>query len=110
MPTIKFLNEKKSIEVENGANLKRAAVREGIQLCQFPLNYVCCKVLIKKGIENVKPAGLWERLCLNLGPLSFLSRIGREKEIRIASKVQVRGDIEVETGPIVNFHGEKFWG
>jgi ferredoxin len=119
MPTIKFLNEKKSVEVEKGTNLRRAAIREGVQLYQFPHNYVncmgwgqcaSCKVCIKKGIENVKPAGWWERLRWYLDPLAFFSRLGHEKEMRLACRVQVQGDIEVETRPPVNFHGEKFWG
>jgi hypothetical protein len=102
MPTIKFLNEKKSVEVETGANLRRAAIREGVRLSS--------KVLIKKGVENIKPAGVWERLRLFLGPIAFLTRIGHENELRLAGKVQVNGDIEVENRPPVNFHGEKFWG
>jgi len=120
MPTIKFIKEKKTVEVENGTNLRRAAIREGIHLYQFPHNDVLncrglgmcasCRVLIKKGIENVRPAGLWERIRWYLDPLAFFARLGHEKEIRLSCKVQVHGDIEVETQPPVNMHGEKFWG
>src|SRR4051812_31781406 len=119
MPTIKFLNEKKTVEVPDGTNLRKAAIREGVQLYPFPHNVLncmgmgqcaSCKVLIKKGAENVRPAGWWERIRWYLGPLAFFYHLGHEKEIRLACKVQVHGDIEVETQPSMNLHGEKFWG
>ena len=32
MPKIKFIREDREIEVEEGANLRKAAIKEGIQL------------------------------------------------------------------------------
>lgn len=119
MPTIKFVNEKKTIEVEPGTNLRKAAMREGVELyagVHKLFDYiglaglVSPQVIIRKGLENCSPQSSAEALQLFLGPLSFFTRMGHEKDLRLASNVQVNGDIEVETQPPVNWHGEKFWG
>jgi hypothetical protein len=67
-------------------------------------------VLIKKGRENVSPQGWFEKLRLIAGPLTFFFRLNREDELRLACRTRVYGDIEVETQPSMNLHGEKFWG
>ena len=121
MPTIKFLNEKKTVEVEPGTDLRKAAIREGIQLYTGPHKYLncmgwgqcaSCKVLIKKGAENVSRPGLWERLRWWLDPLAMFAYMGKEKELRMACQTRVtgNGEVEVETRPPLNLHGEKFWG
>lgn len=121
MPTIKFLNEKKSVEVEPGTDIRRAAIREGVELYTGPHRYVncmgwgqcaSCKVLIKKGAENVSRPSLWERVRWWLDPIALFSALGKEKEIRLAccTRVTGAGEVEVETRPPVNLHGEKFWG
>jgi ferredoxin len=120
MPTIKFINEKKTIEVEPGANLRKAAQQEGVSLYPGIHQYVncmgwgscaSCRVHITKGVENTNRKGLKERLRLLLGPLTFFGRIGHEKDLRLACQTRVNGDIEVETKPpVVDWHGEKFWG
>lgn len=118
MPTVTFTKEKKTVEVSNGANLRKAALREGVQLYPGIHKYLnchgfgqcaSCRVLIKKGQENVSRQGLFEKLRLLLGPITFFARLDREDELRLACRTQVRGDIEVETQPSVNWHGEKFW-
>jgi ferredoxin len=121
MPTVTFVKEKKTIEVPEGANLRREAIKAGVQLYPFPHNYancmgngLCCscRVLVKKGLENCSRQGLIEKLALmtNPDPRVFFSRLGHEKDLRLACKTRVNGDIEVETQPPVNWHGEKFWG
>ena len=119
MPTIKFVNEKKTIEVEPGTNLRRAARQEGVNVYNDIGNVVncmglgscgTCRVFITKGIENTNPPGLKERLRVLLGPLLFFWRIGHEKELRLSCQTRVYGDIEVVTHPESNWHGEKFWG
>ncbi len=119
MPTVKFVNEKKSIEVEAGANLRKEAMKAGIELYPGMHRYVncmgfgqcaSCRVQIKKGDENVSPQGMFEKVRLFLGPVTFFARLGHEKDLRLACQCQVQGDIEVETQPPVNWHGEKFWG
>ncbi|MCA9091950.1 MAG: (2Fe-2S)-binding protein [Planctomycetaceae bacterium] len=118
MPTIKFIKEKKSVEVPAGTNLRKAALREGADLywgphkffnCRGLGNCASCRVHIKKGLENVNKMGMFEYLRLLLGPVTFFARLGHEKDLRLACKVRVMGDVEVETQPEMNLHGEKFW-
>lgn len=119
MPKIKFVNEKKEIEVEPGANLRKAALNEGIELYPGMHKYVncmgfgqcaSCRVQITKGVENVNRQGFLEKLRLILGPITFFARLGHEKDLRLACQIRVNGDIEVETQPQPNWHGERFWG
>ena len=118
MPTIKFLNEKKTVEVPEGANLRKAALRENAPLYKGPHRVfnchgfgLCgsCRVLIKKGRENVSPPSWFEKLRVRIG-LTFFYRLGHEDEMRLACRTKVHGDLEVETRPSMNLHGEKFWG
>lgn len=118
MPKIKFVNEKKEVEVEPGANLRKVAMREGVQLYSGVHQYVncmglgqcaSCRVQITKGVENVSRQGIFEKLRLLLGPLTFFARLGHERDLRLACQARVNGDIEVETRPGMNLHGERFW-
>lgn len=118
MPSVKFVNEKKTVEVPEGSNLRVEARKAGVQLYSGPhkvLNCMgmgscaSCQVRIQKGTENVSPQGFREKLRLLLGPLTFFARLGREKELRLACQTRVMGDIEVETHPPMNWHGEKYW-
>ena len=121
MPTVTFVNEKKSIEVEHGANLRKEAMKNCIQVypgihqklnCQGLGLCTSCRVHIKKGTENASKPGVWEWLSL-LGvfnPQAFFARLGHEDELRLSCQTRVNGDIEVETQPSFNWHGEKFWG
>lgn len=119
MPTIKFLNEKKTVEVEPGANLRKVALREGISLypgvhkyanCMGLGQCASCRVLVKKGVENCSKQGWFEWLRFLLGPVTVFARLGNEKTLRLACQLRVNGDVEVETQPPVNWHGEKYWG
>jgi ferredoxin len=114
MPTIKFVNEKKEIQVPAGANLRQEARRAGVQLYAFPENYLncrgfglCagCRVNIAKGMENLSPMGTWEKL--NLG--KTMVYIGNEKTMRLACQAEVMGDVEVLTTPPMNLFGENFF-
>jgi ferredoxin len=119
MPKIKFVNEKKEVEVEAGANLRKVALKEGIPLYPHIHKYVncmgfaqcaSCRVRIVKGLENIDPPGMWEKFRL-LWPDTGMIRLGREKEdIRLSCQTSVGGDIEVETNPEANWHGDRFWG
>jgi len=120
MPTVTFVNEKKSVEVPAGANLRSEAIKAGVQLYPFPHNYLncmgfgaclSCRVMVKKGLENCSSQGIYEKASfLNpLNPLGFFARLGNEKNMRLACQMQVNGDIEVQTQPAVNWHGENYW-
>ena len=124
MPVIKFLKEKKEIEVPEGANLREEAIKNGIQVYKgatkyWPLNCaghgVCttCRVRVRDGQQNLSARRVWERIGWVLHPLGvfgFLDRIGNEDEARLSCQTSVNGDCEVETRPEFNWHGEeKFW-
>jgi len=119
MPTIKFIKEKKTIEVPVGTNLRKAALREGANLywgphkifnCHGLGSCASCKVHVKKGAENLNRMGLLEYLRLAFMPDTFFAWLGHEKDLRLACKVRVKGDVEIETQPEMNLHGDKFWG
>jgi ferredoxin len=121
MPSIKFVKEKRTIEVPEGANLRQAARQEGVEVypglhktfnCQGMGMCCSCRMQIKKGAENVSKQGFWEKLNLlnPLNPFGFFSSLDDESEIRLSCQTKVLGDVEVETKPEFNWHGKKFWG
>jgi|HubBroStandDraft_6_1064221.scaffolds.fasta_scaffold24226_4 ferredoxin len=122
MPSVKFVNEKKTVEVSSGANLRHEAMKAGIEVYpgihqNFLANChgfgLCasCVVKIKKGKENVSPQTFRERARMILGMFTSAARKGHEDELRLACLTQVNGDVEIETKPdIMNLHGERFWG
>jgi ferredoxin len=136
MPVVKFIKEKKEIEVPVGANLRKEAIKAGVNTHQgingfgASLNqYInchglgqcgTCRVKIVKGIENASPMGIMERTRLRwptptpvtplaFDPLPCLAYIGNEATMRLSCQVTVQGDMEVETGPELNLYGENFF-
>src|SRR4051794_37062713 len=136
MPVVKFIKENKEIEVPHGANLRKEAIKAGINL--YPgLNGVgaginrylnchgfgqcgMCRVRITKGSENASPMGLLERTrfrCpvptpitpLAIDPLPCMAFVGNEETMRLACKTSVLGDMKVETGPPLDLFGENFF-
>lgn len=135
MPIVKFVKEKKEIEVPDGANLRKEAVKAGINLNQGLNGFgqginryvncstlslgLCsgscgtCRVLITKGMENTNKLTLSERMkfkfVLTPDPVPALAYVGHEDTMRLGCCTTVHGDIEVETGPEVNLFGENFF-
>ena len=118
MPKVVFVNEKKEIEVEAGANLRQEAMKAGIEVYQGIDRYLhcpgwglcgTCRVLVKKGMENLSPKGLLEKINLNTHPITMLAAQGHEDELRLACQVTVNGDCTIETTPAFNWSGENFW-
>ncbi len=118
MPTVTFVKEKKSIDVPEGANLRVEAMKNGVELYSGPHRYLncrgnglccSCRVHVVDGQNNVSSRGFWETLNTWINPLGFFSRIGHEKEMRLACQTKVLGDCKVEARPELNLHGEKFW-
>ena len=118
MPKVVFTNEKKEIEVPEGANLRLEAKKAGINVYSGLATYLncfghgtcgTCAVLIKKGMENLSKPGRMERFTL----WRMLKSIGREHEIRLACQLQVNGDCTVETHPGMapekDAKGKYFW-
>jgi ferredoxin len=118
MPKITFVNEKKEIEVQQGANLRKEARQAGVEVHGYIEsvancmgNGLCgtCRVLVKKGMENLSPTTFIERLNLNAHPVTMMACLGHEQEMRLACQVRVNGDCTIETHPAFNWNGENFW-
>lgn len=128
MPVVKFVKENKEIEVQDGENLRRAAMNAGVNLYQG-INGVgagankilnchgwgtcgTCRVNIVKGMDNTNDMGAMEKLKFRVplpDPLAPLAYIGNEETMRLACKTTIHGDIEVQTGPELNLFGENFF-
>ena len=118
MPKVVFVNEKQEIDVPAGSNLREAARKAGISIYKGLDRYLncrglglcgTCRVLVKKGMENLSPRTLMERINFNTHPLTMFARIGHEDEMRLSCQVRVLGDCTVETTPEMNWSGETFW-
>jgi len=118
MPKVTFVNEKKEIEVPEGANLRREAMKAGIPIysgVNRVLNCrgfgLCgtCRVVVKAGLENLGKKTLIERANLAAHPLTMFAAIGHEDDLRLSCQVRVNGDCSIETKPAFNLTGENFW-
>jgi ferredoxin len=128
MPLVKFIKENKEIEVPEGANLRKEAIKAGINVHQgvngfgASLNKVLnchgigqcgtCRVRITKGMERASPMGFIEKLRFYNplpDPLPCMAFIGNEDSMRLACQTLVYGDMEVETGPPLNLFGDNFF-
>jgi ferredoxin len=119
MPVVKFVNEKKEIQVPDGANLRQEAVKAGIQLyphihkalnCHGFGQCGSCRVNIVKGMESTSPMGMMERCRFKYVPDPvMMAYIGHEDTMRLACQTKVTGDIEVETQPKMDLFGVNFF-
>lgn len=119
MPKVKFVNEKITVDATEGEDLRTVARKNGVQLYSGPHRLVncmgmgmccSCNVVLAKGKENVSRKGILEGLWKWLNPLLGLKIFSNpEKEVRLACQARVTGDVEIETHPPINWHGEKFW-
>ena len=80
MPLVKFIKENKEIEVPEGANLRKEAIKAGINVHQGVNGFGAainkfmnchglgqcgtCRVKITKGMENTSPMGMIEKVPL----------------------------------------------
>ena len=132
MPIVKFVKEKKEIEVVEGANLRNEAIAAGINLNQG-LNGIgasvnkfmnckglgmcgTCRVLVTKGMDNTNKLTKREWVKFKTiiptpapDPIPCLAYVGHEETMRLGCCTTVFGDIEVETGPEINLFGENFF-
>ena len=136
MPIVKFVKEKKEIDVPEGANLRKEAVKAGINLnCalsgisegidKFSKSVskytnchgfgMCgtCRVRITNGMENTNSMTLREKAKFKYvplpDPLPCLAYLGNENTMRLACCTSVNGEIEVESSPELNLFGENFF-
>lgn len=114
MPKVFLVNEKREIEVPQGANLRQECQKNGVAVyaglhrllnCHGLGLCGTCRVLVKKGMENLSPTGRLERIKLG----TMLASIGHEDEMRLSCQVQVNGDCSIVTTPAANWSGETFW-
>ncbi len=128
MPVIKFVKEQKEIEVPEGANLRKEAIKAGVNTHQglngfgAGLNKFLnchglgqcgtCRVKIVSGMENASKPGILEKARFYNpipDPIPCMAYIGNEATMRLACQVTVHGDMEVETGPELDLFGENFF-
>src|ERR1700761_4688603 len=107
MPTIKFVNEKKEIQVSDGANLRQEAQKAGVNLyygfngAGQTLNklFNChglgmcgtCRVLITEGMQNANPMTMMEKVKFRApvpDPMPCMAYIGHEDTMRLACCVK----------------------
>lgn len=114
MPTITFANEKKEIQVPDGANLRRETLQAGVALypgihkianCHGLGTCGSCRVLVTKGMENTSSMGVFEKARLAMS----LAYIGNEETMRLSCQTRVHGDITVTTCPKANLYGDNFF-
>lgn len=125
MPIVNFVNEKKQVQVAEGANLRQEALKAGVKLyngingygaklneifnCHGLAHCGTCRVLITKGMENASPLSLMERLNFKCNPPAMFAYIGNEDKMRLACCTKVMGDMDVVTRPPLNLTGESFF-
>ena len=119
MPVVKFVKEKKEIQVPQGANLRKEAIKAGINLyphihrllnCHGFAQCGSCRVKILKGMENTSEMGAMEKFRFKYVPDAVaMAYLGNEDTMRLACQVEVNGDIEVETQPSINWFGDNFF-
>jgi ferredoxin len=118
MPKVVFVNEKKEIEVQSGEILREAALKAGLQMNPGVTRFLnclghglcgTCRILVKKGMENLGPKTIVEKANLAIHPITMLAALGHEDELRLACQVEVKGDCTVETKPAFNWTGDNFW-
>jgi ferredoxin len=133
MPIVKFVKEKKEIEVPEGAVLRNEAIKAGINLNQglngmgAGINRIMnckgmglcgtCRVLVTKGMDHTNKLTMREWLKFKTivptglvpDPIPPLAYVGHEDTMRLACCTTVHGDIEVESGPEINLFGENFF-
>ena len=112
MPKVKFYKEKIEIEVEQGTNLREAAMKAGIEIypgfnkvvnCLGHAICGSCRVLLMKDtVKHTNRQTFTERMRFKG---SFLN-IGDEEEMRLSCQTLVEGDIEVFTRPSFNWVGK----
>jgi ferredoxin len=114
MPKVTVVNQKKEVEVPAGGNLREELRKQAVEVYPGMARYVncfghgqcgTCKILVKKGMENLSPKGMMERFTL----FRMLSAIGHEDEMRLSCQCSVNGDCTVEVLPEMNLSGETFW-
>lgn len=109
MPAVNFVNEHKSIDVLPGGNLRKAALKSGIQLYKpvqrvfhlnlqlGPVSIPCTSDVVEIEGKGVNPRTADEERLIS-------GRLVKRKvtpNMRLACLVEVKGDISVKTLPTI---------
>lgn len=114
MPKVTLVKEKTEFEVPVGANLRDECRKRAVEVYPGLARYLncfghgqcgTCKVLVKKGKENLSPKTVFEKVTFGLRLLN----VGFEDEMRLSCQCKVIGDVTIETQPEMNLSGENFW-
>ncbi|HIK36774.1 MAG: (2Fe-2S)-binding protein [Geminocystis sp.] len=98
MTTIKFVNENKEVVVAEGANLRRKAIENGVDIYRWRGKLMncggygqcgTCIVEIVEGMENLSPKTDFELRKLKRKPENY----------RLACQTLVKGPVVVKTKP-----------
>ena len=118
MPKVTFVKEKQEVEVPEGANLRREAMKAGVSA--LPRHQPLPQLPGSRPVRHLPGSGqkghgepqhktLIEARNLAAHPLTMFAAIGHEDEMRLACQVHVNGDCAIETKPALNVTGENFW-
>jgi ferredoxin len=119
MPKVKFVKEKKEIEVPKGANLRMTMIENGIPVyrgihqktyanCHGHGTCGTCRVYIKDGDDNAgEQPGIWRMISKARTALVNFWQIGHENEARLSCQTTVDGDMTVEGTPEFNWYGDE---
>ena len=98
MPTIQFVNEDKSIVVADGANLRRVALENDIDIYKFVAKMMNCGGAGQCGTCIVDVVEGSDRLSAKTTPEE--RKLKRKPDTyRMACQTKVMGDISVKTKP-----------
>jgi len=115
MPAVHFANEHKSIDVLPGANLRKVALRSGIQLYRpfhrvfhfnlkaGPVSLPCASDVVEIEGKGANPRSADEERLIS-------GRLVKRKvsaSMRLACQVLVNGDISVKTLPVLEIDKEE---
>lgn len=119
MPTVNFVKEKVTVEATEGEDIRTIARKNGVQLYSGPHkvvncmgNGLCCScdVIVKKGGDSCSQKSFMEKINKWINPLLGLKLLSNpEADVRLGCQTKVHGDVDVETNPPINWHGDKFW-
>lgn len=119
MPKVNFVKEKVTVEAADGEDIRTVARKNGVQLYSGPHKVVncmglgmcgSCNVIVKNGSENCSKKGFRELINKWINPLLGLKMLSNpEEDVRLGCQTQVNGDVDVQTHPPINWHGDKFW-
>jgi ferredoxin len=113
MPVVHFIDEDVRITVEEGANLRKIALKNGIspykglnKIFNCRGNGLCgtCRVEIVEG-KGASAQSQGEVATLR-GLIPFYARMWR-KDVRLSCFVEVKGDMQVKTYPAVELDKEE---